>query len=204
MENSGSTRESISALVDGEVTAQAALPAFDLLREPLHRQTWDLYHQVGDTLRCESMAAPLSEDFSRRFAAKLDAEPTLSAPGHATRRRQGQVAKMARIKWFALMPAGLAAAAAAVFAFVMAPNFMPRFDADPGNMTGTFASVPPSHGALLAEAIPTQEPAAKPSASSEDYQDISQYIEVHQSSHASLYGSARLAQPTVLVTAADK
>lgn len=204
MENSATTRQSISALVDGEVNAGEALHTLGILREPLHRQTWDLYHQVGDTLRSESMAAPLSDDFSRRFAAKFAAEPVLLAPDYATGSMQGRTVIKDRRKWFGLMPAGLAAAAAAVFAFVMAPNLMPRLDSGPRNAADTYTVAPPSHGALLAEARHSQEPTTLPAASPENYADISQYIEVHQSSHTSLYGSARLAQPTALVTAADK
>lgn len=204
MENSATTRERISALVDGEINAGEALHTMGVLREPSHCQTWDLYHQIGDTLRSESMSAPLSNDFSRRFAAKLEAEPVLLPPDQATRRIQGWPKITDRRKWFGIMPAGLAAAAAAVFAFILAPNLMSRFDSAPRNMADTYAIVPPANSALLAEAVHSRELRTLPATSPENYADISQYIEVHQSSHTSLYGSARLAQPTALVTAADK
>lgn len=204
MENSATTRERISALVDGEINAGEALHTIGVLREPLHCQTWDVYHQIGDTLRSESMAAPLSKDFSLRFAAKLEAEPLLLPPDQATRRIQAWPKIMHRRKWFGIMPAGLAAAAAAVFAFVIAPNLMSRFDSIPRHMADTYAVVPTPDSALLAEAAHSPERTPTPVTSPENYADISQYIEVHQSSHTSLYGSARLAQPTALVTAADK
>src|SRR5690606_1097531 len=37
-------------------------------------EDWELYHRVGDVLRSEELAAPLSAGFAARMAARLDAE----------------------------------------------------------------------------------------------------------------------------------
>lgn len=70
--------EKISAFVDGELTkeeADSVLAA--ILKEP-GSDSWRLYQQIGDVLRAQD--APLSPEFSQRFAARLEAEPALSQP----------------------------------------------------------------------------------------------------------------------------
>ena len=75
--------EQISRLMDGELEDVA----LDLVVGQLKRQdamdAWVCYHVIGDTLRGASTVAP---GFSRRFAARLAAEPTVLAPRAAPSR----------------------------------------------------------------------------------------------------------------------
>ena len=72
-------REQISALMDGElddarVKTWCAQPKSDESCE-----CWAAYHLIGDALRGDC----LPSGFSRRFAERLAAEPTILAPGNA-------------------------------------------------------------------------------------------------------------------------
>jgi len=103
------TRQDISALADGELDAGQARKIIIALRDSEQRNTWSVYHQIGDSLREQQMVAPVSAQFSTRMAARLEAEPTILAPAGLFKRVQ---------TW----PAALAAIAAAVMAFVLAPQ----------------------------------------------------------------------------------
>lgn len=74
--------EALSSMLDGDITdAQldallAQLDQPDLQLKP----NWALYHQIGDVLRSDDLALPMSADFSARFAQRLAAEPVVLAP----------------------------------------------------------------------------------------------------------------------------
>jgi sigma-E factor negative regulatory protein RseA len=70
--------ENISRLMDGELEDSEVETACAALRQADAAATWVCYHVIGDALR----GAPLpARGFSRRFAARLAAEPTVIAPG---------------------------------------------------------------------------------------------------------------------------
>ncbi len=69
--------EQISRLMDGELEGAEADAAFRELKGPEGVASWVCYHVIGDTLRRCGEPIP---GFSDRFAARLEAEPTVLAP----------------------------------------------------------------------------------------------------------------------------
>jgi sigma-E factor negative regulatory protein RseA len=69
--------EQISRLMDGELEGAEADAAFRELKGPDGVASWVCYHVIGDTLRRCGEPTP---GFAGRFAARLDAEPTVLAP----------------------------------------------------------------------------------------------------------------------------
>jgi sigma-E factor negative regulatory protein RseA len=74
------TPEEVSLLMDGELDADSAERACHGFREVSSVQTWVCYHVIGDCLRGDG--API-RGISKRFAARLAAEPTVLAPSRA-------------------------------------------------------------------------------------------------------------------------
>ena len=95
-------KETISALMDGELEDRAASQALDALKSQGDaRETWRAYHLVSDAMRDTRLLSP---GFAERVAARLDLEPTVLAP----RRMRSE-----RRPWYAL-PAAAAASVAGV------------------------------------------------------------------------------------------
>lgn len=70
--------EQLSALIDGELTEAEALRLIRALKSnDQFRQTWNMFHLVGDALR---KAPQVSADFSAKVARQLASEPTVLAP----------------------------------------------------------------------------------------------------------------------------
>jgi sigma-E factor negative regulatory protein RseA len=69
--------EQISRLMDGELEGAEADAVFRELKGPEGVASWACYHLIGDALRRCGEPTP---GFSARFAARLDAEPTVLAP----------------------------------------------------------------------------------------------------------------------------
>lgn len=69
--------ERISRLMDGEVDGIEAETAFRVLKNREAVAAWECYHVIGDTLRRSGAPTP---GFAQRFAARLEAEPTILAP----------------------------------------------------------------------------------------------------------------------------
>lgn len=84
MDTNKKIREYISAFADGELPEADLELALAALRDADGRQTWDLYHRIGDALRAEPLEAELSPGFALRLADRLAAEPTplRRAAGH--------------------------------------------------------------------------------------------------------------------------
>ncbi len=75
MDTNKKIREYISAFADGELPNADLELALAALREADGRETWDLYHCIGDALRSEPGGIELSSGFALRLADKLAAEP---------------------------------------------------------------------------------------------------------------------------------
>lgn len=193
METGKLSCEQISILADGELEDEQVNRALHALRDPAQHATWTLYHQIGDALRCEQMATPLSADFSARMAARLDAEPTLLAPRQTAQvpAASGLVASLRRLSHSS---GTWAAVAAAALAFVLAPQMLPTQQHAP-----QFARAPAMPGntapaAMLAEA----KQAGQLDVPGRRAAEIDGYILAHQTAYPSLYGSAQLARPATL------
>jgi sigma-E factor negative regulatory protein RseA len=70
-------REQISRLMDGDLDDVEADAAFRELKHPDGVAVWACYHVIGDALRRDPEPTP---GFAARFAARLEAEPTVFAP----------------------------------------------------------------------------------------------------------------------------
>jgi sigma-E factor negative regulatory protein RseA len=72
------SREQISAMMDGELDNARAREVCAQMKLAENMDCWAAYHLIGDALRSECVA---QKGFSRRFAERLAAEPTILAPG---------------------------------------------------------------------------------------------------------------------------
>lgn len=189
------TQEQISALADGELSSAYVDMALAALRQTEGRDTWDVYHQIGDILRSDDMALKMSSDFSARIAARLDAEPiyisvSLAA---ASQPESGQVAVGGRqpvsfgsirtrraVKRFALP--GMAAAAVAAAAFIISPQIMVANSPMPVTVATpqlALASASDIHGAQAGKVL--RDPW------------MDEYLLAHQRFPPSLYSAAQYA-----------
>ncbi|WP_062113739.1 sigma-E factor negative regulatory protein [Collimonas pratensis] len=202
------TQEQISALADGELSSAYIDMALAALRQAESRDTWDVYHQIGDILRSDDMALNMSSDFSARMAARLDAEPTIiAAPLAVTAQPSEQIAVgggqpvhisvaagRRSIKRFALP--GMAAAAVAAAAFIISPQL-------------AVVSAPASAPAAVA----TPQLALASNAgdvrvmthAGEVLRDsrMDEYLSAHQRFSPSLYSAAQYARPAKFAPDAD-
>ncbi len=178
MEREKKIREQISALADGELEAERAKDWLDRANDPSFRAAWDRYHQIGDAIRSDDTAQPMSLDFAARMSARLDAEPPLLAP------------KRHPMAYLRAWPAALAIVAAGVVGFYIAPGLFGTHEPPGSNAMvqvidagrRTVGTVLPEAGGLVA--------IAKTGAVD--------YIRLHQSANPSLYNTAPLSRPLVL------
>lgn len=96
-------RERLSAMIDDELEAAECDRCLARLgADPALRETWDLYHLIGDALRGDAGPA-----LAQSFAPRLAAEPTVLAPRRVER-------TVPRPTWYALSAAASVAAVALV------------------------------------------------------------------------------------------
>ncbi|WP_395825528.1 sigma-E factor negative regulatory protein [Collimonas sp.] len=198
------TQEQISALVDGELSNAYVDMALAALRQTDSRDTWDVYHQIGDILRSDDMALTMSADFSARMAARLDAEPVyISAPLAAVPQPEsglvavggGQPVSFAStrtrraIKRFALP--GMAAAAVAAAAFIISPQIMVVNSSSPAAV-----ATPQLASAIDAHVVRPGEVLRDPR--------MDEYLLAHQRFSPSLYSTAQYARSATFAPDADK
>ena len=138
--------EALSAFMDGE----ADLPAF-LLRSSEARRDWDTYHLIGDVLRSEALARPVSSRFSTQLQQMLDAEPPIVAPRRRTLQRI--------VSRYAVPGAALAVVVVAV-TWVAQPYISPT-------VSTLQASTTPSRGTLTSAALPTEA-------------NLAEYVDAHR------------------------
>lgn len=131
----------ISTLMDGELDGREASAVLQSLRsEGEARETWRLYHLIGDAMHD---AHPLSAGFAGRLAARLAEEPTVLAP----RRSLGQMLEQRR--WQVLS----AVASLAAAAFVSA-TFFSQEPAAPEAPVAAAVSAAPQQAELVQVAPP--------------------------------------------------
>lgn len=109
------SREQVSALLDGELSDAEADAVLSALRSAEEMTDWSLYHQIGDAIRSDELAIPLSPNFAQNFSARFAAEPIHLAPP------QGPIASRLASRQWRYLPQFVAAAAVASFAFLVAP-----------------------------------------------------------------------------------
>ncbi|MBC3935389.1 sigma-E factor negative regulatory protein [Undibacterium rugosum] len=116
-------QENLSALMDGETDDAQLEAAIAELIASDDKTDWDIYHQIGDVLRSDDLAQPMSADFTARFAARFESEPVLLMP--ALHQREPDAAKRSFSQSLLRSYAGVAGiAAAAMLALVIAPKIL--------------------------------------------------------------------------------
>jgi sigma-E factor negative regulatory protein RseA len=130
MQESSSLNERVSRLMDADLSAKE----LEILMEKgagdaeflEFKKNWALYQQVGDAIRSDELALPMSADFTARFAARLEAEPNILAPqmslANQARAENNVVTKPAFFGRFGATGTLGSIAAAALIAFVVAPQ----------------------------------------------------------------------------------
>jgi sigma-E factor negative regulatory protein RseA len=188
-------REQISAFADGELSSQQIDIVLAALRQEPGRADWEIYHEIGDVLRSDDMAIPLSAGFAARMAARLDAEPAILSPQVPTSTSplvdQPDVASGAnrsRAKRWA-MPSVVAAAAVATAAFLATPQIMValKVDGAKGDAIANLGSIPgPDEFPLVAASAPAGVVLRDPR--------IDDYLLAHQHLSRSVYNTAQYAR----------
>ncbi len=182
MNSSDNHNAQISLLADGELDQHQAGECLIRMRDDQARATWDLYHTIGDVVRSDTMAAPLSEGFAARFNARFASEPVLL------------VARRRRWSGIGAWTTTLAAVAATGFGVFVAPTlFNPQQSPLPA-ASAQASQVPVSHGSLLADATPVR--------SSSDGQ--ADYIRLHHASYSPWYGTLPGARTTATGNETDR
>jgi len=125
--------EDISRLMDGELDEVQLDLVYGQLKRSAGMDAWVCYHVIGDTLRGANAVAP---GFSRRFSARLTAEPTVLAPRVAPNgpvtyawAAAAGMAAVALVGWVAfgtLQPEPTAMAKAGEAGTVRAPGLKPQ------------------------------------------------------------------------------
>ncbi|MET0963874.1 MAG: sigma-E factor negative regulatory protein [Noviherbaspirillum sp.] len=189
MDTKSLAQERISIFADGETSDEQMDIALADLRNEDGRTSWELYHQIGDLLRSDEMAIPLSTGFAAKMAARLAAEPVLIAPVQARARKTG-VRRLA-------LPGVLAAAAAAV-AFVATPQLMVAMQGVPA----------PSAAIALAGTDGVARASLDTNAARAGRimraQGIDEYLMAHQRFSPSVYSSAQYARSATFANESGK
>ncbi|HEX5611247.1 MAG TPA: sigma-E factor negative regulatory protein [Burkholderiales bacterium] len=144
----------VSEWMDGELDgAEAERLALALREDGEDRQTWRMYHLIGDALR-DTRA--LSAGFDEKMRERLAAEPTVLAPAEPAERAKR------RLRGF-LMPAAASAAAMALVGWLA---FAPERGGPPAGMAPV-ATAPLAQPTVVSVA---SEPASVPlPLATEDY-----------------------------------
>jgi sigma-E factor negative regulatory protein RseA len=146
----------ISAFMDGETSRTEAQQAFLRLKQNDEScEIWKTFHLIGDVMRG---APELRDDYSARFRARIEQEPTLLAPRAIWRKSANHPA------WSA---AAALAAVAVVHALVITDN--------PLNPLAQIATAPKPETAQIAQ-TPTR-PRPAPAA---NQGKVNEYLMAHQ------------------------
>ena len=130
MQESSSLNERVSRLMDADFSAKELETLMEKAAGDAEflefKKTWALYQQVGDAIRSDELVLPMSADFTARFAARLEAEPSILAPqmslASQARAENSGVTKPAFFGRFGALGTLGSIAAAALIAFVVAPQ----------------------------------------------------------------------------------
>ena len=178
------TMERISVLLDGEMDrAEAAAAIAALCADPALRRHWHELHRAGDALRSHEVAASDAEDFCRRVAAAIGAEPTVMAP------RAAKAAPGLRRYW---VPGLAVAASAAAVAFIAVP-LMPTSET-----VSTARSSTPSQVAAVDVA------AQKPLSTIATARGLSPSFNPYLAAHRELIGNSVVPRATVYLRSSEE
>ena len=204
--------DNISAMIDGELSNAQWASAIARLADANNqagKQTWEIYHQIGDVLRSDDLAVSLSPGFSVRFSALLDAEPVVLAPKIDPVPAMPEASNVISFKQprLARYVAMTSMAAAASVAFFMAPQIIPFFGVQ-SNSGIVISKVEQSNkiqadGIQLASNSSNPEPQTKPSEQIEMLRDprLDSYLMAHQKFSPSIGNGTQFVTHANAVTA---
>ena len=122
------TRETLSALIDGELTSNATSAVVEQLTESDDLcGHWDRYHVIGDVIRGEEIRSEY-RGVASGVRDKLQREPTVFAPSRRSRVRL-------RRKWIKPVAGSALAASVAAIALLAAPQFINQDTSSPPLLT---------------------------------------------------------------------
>ena len=147
MNKSTNQHESISAMADGELSDAQLDSLLASLNDAESKDAWVIYHQIGDVLRSDELAMTFSADFSKKLSEKLDAEPIIFAPNALANNKKPENER--KQKFLGAYVAVASAAAAAVFAFILAPQLQ-IFQTNSGAPTQLSSKAAPASNVQLA------------------------------------------------------
>ena len=165
-ERDAAALERLSALVDGELEADATARACGHWRESGEaRSSWHAYHVIGDVLRSEDLACDPARDagFLEAFRARLKDEPVVLAPQPSSavvpRPAVANASRSSRWSWMA--PSAVAAGFVAV-AGVLVLTRGPSGPVDGAAGAGLAQAGPavPTVATLVGATPPASEPQA--------------------------------------------
>ncbi|MDO9234797.1 MAG: sigma-E factor negative regulatory protein [Aquabacterium sp.] len=147
-------RQNLSALVDGELTAEGVQQLCAVWRtEPSAREAWHAYSLIGDVMRSEDLASAAAHDerFLRDLRQCLSREPVVLAP-HSTDPERGLASALPRRgsvrSWWApaAVAAGLMVAVGAMVTTQAPPqsmrDFVPMAAVPASNSLGVMSAAP--------------------------------------------------------------
>lgn len=218
MDSNIKTQEQISAMADGEIPVEQLDALLVSLRDKSAQEDWKLYHQIGDLLRSEDMNVRLSDNFSARMSAMLEAEPTIVAPASITgasesshgAKAQGhsRPARVSVKRW--AVPGMAAAAAMAAVAFVATPQLMVALKSAPEGTPASVASTASVAGSTSKEIAGSGAAQETVMAGSESGEvivrdpRIDDYLFAHQRYSPSVYSTAQYARSATFATESNK
>lgn len=178
------TMERISVLLDGEMArTEAAAAIAALSADPALRRHWHELHRAGDALRSHEVAAGDAEDFCRRVAAAIAAEPTVLAP------RAAKPVSGLRRYW----APGLAVAASAAAVALIAVPLMPA----PETVSIAKNSIP---GQVATVDVAAQKPLSTIAAARGLNPSFSPYLAAHRE----LIGNSVVPRATVYLRSSEE
>ena len=178
------TMERISVLLDGEMDrTEAAAAIAALCADPALRRHWHELHRAGDALRSQEVAAGDAEDFCRRVAAAIAAEPTVLAP------RAAKPVSGLRRYW----APGLAVAASAAAVALIAVPLMPA----PETVSIAKNSIP---GQVATVDVAAQKPLSTIAAARGLNPSFSPYLAAHRE----LIGNSVVPRATVYLRSSEE
>lgn len=80
MKTNNINNEEVSAFADGEISVEQQAAMMLALSGTEFRQSWDIYHHIGDVLRSDDMAHDCSATFNSTLSARLALEPSYLLP----------------------------------------------------------------------------------------------------------------------------
>jgi sigma-E factor negative regulatory protein RseA len=215
MDSKTTTQEQISALADGEISVGQLDGILALLRDKDAQENWKLYHQIGDLLRSDDMNVRLSESFSARLSARLEAEPTIMAPAATLQNipalSQGneaqnnvRPAKLVGRRW--AIPGMAAAAAMAAIAFVSTPQLMVALKGTSPSSPASISVAGNNAGDLSTGGGGKETVMAASSTGEMVVRDprIDDYLLAHQRYSPSVYSTAQYARSATFATESNK